>query len=536
MTDAPDLSRPPDLTAALAEIADGAARAQAARRDTPAELPVATIRAAARRRRTRFEAGVGVAAAAAVAVVVLAGSTSARPDEPAPPAETWSSPSPSDTWATGGCGTSVADLTGPTDVPELDVTVEPDEATFTVEGVVGTTITARYGPNVADGFGHWTLVVLVRDGIVVGVQDRSWQMDPSPAEGATDDTPVWSVHAEGTFAGCGADDRPGRPLEPGDYELVALIGGVHLTDGTEVTTPTASRGAPVRALTTTSATTLPACGEPTTSLAPGGTGTASAQVRVGLMDGNGDGQFVPLGFGDALDVAATWTNDVVHRYAAAGIRLDVVVARDGVVVASQVGENGDPPPVDWPAGADRATGQQMQVVACDGGALPPGDYDLWARLATTAATKPDGAPVAVTALAPPVRFRVFGQDDPDLYGPVTYTDQGEAGWSDVDVSAIPPGVPLALEGDDVVTGVRQYEDGRRWLVSVDWATSGEQAYARMRSALLAAGFIAGEEDVQLDWNGWAWGRFSRKDALEVRVDSSTTGDGWWGEVLIVRTD
>lgn len=177
----------------------------------------------------------------------------------------------------------------------------------------------------------------------------------------------------------------------------------------------------------------------------------------------------------------------------------------------------------------------IQTQGCaDGAPLGPGDYVLWLRATTNAADTPDGETRPYAIVAQPVPFHVYAQDDPDFYGPVTYTTEGEADWSDVEPGTIPGDLTFLQTDLDRVIRSQAYEDDNRWRVTVSYV-EGRNAYANARAALLAAGFAVVREETDPEREFWDYGQFEREGLLVVLDVSNETGEGFYGDYLIVRT-
>lgn len=510
------------LPAALAGIAAGAGRTHDARAAVGGGVDVARALADARRRRTRFTAGVGLAAAGVVAALAVGGTALGRLDAPVPPVVTPP--------AEGvGCGTVLGDLVQPDGGPDVGVTVEPRatevRAGDPLSALVVVTV-AGAGPD--DAFGHMTSLALARDGVVVGVASRP----PDLAPGPTDTPQRQAGTATVTFTGCGADGEPADTLPPGDYDLVAIADDVMLADGTTWPTPFVSD--PVAVTVVEAATGLPACGEPTSGLAPTvGAVTATPGVRVGTVEAGG---FVHDGRGDALAVLVGLSNDGPDLQAALGVQLEMAVAQDGVVVASWAGEHTDPAPEDWPALGWRTADWSGQVARCGAGAgddLGPGRYVLWVRATTSAADRPDGEPAPVVVVAPPVEFTVRTADDPtdpEVFGPDV-----DAEWPFVDPSDVPGGLAFTLDPADEVVAAQAGPDGRRWRLSVAHA-GGRATYGRLLGAAVAAGYDVVREETDPERPFWAYAQLRRDDLLVALEVSNETGGGFYATWLVVRTD
>ena len=518
------------LASALEGIAAGASRAHAGREATGAGLAIADVRAAARRRRTRVEAGAGLVAATVVGALVLGGAALNRAERPEPPAET-TGPTPTDT--APGCGTTVAEqefLDSP-----LVIEVELERLGAPVEA--GVPITGRV--TVADSAGTLGPDDLPTD---LAAAVRYWLVDDAGAVVATASNEA--VDAQG-LSGRLASSTPialdarscaGGPVPAGEYSLMTVLPASATEPGRDGLLATARVPLSVAAAGPVVAD-LPACGGgPVEWSASGPPLVTGTRVRVGRLDPE-SGAFVHEGYGDTLSIEVEVTNEGPELYDASGIQVDAVILQNGAVVAQLLGGHSDPAPQDWPTGEVRSGELTTRMLRCDGTAgesLPAGEYLLWTRVVTSGAAGPGATPTTYTPGVGSTWFTVYEPGDPELYGPVTYTDMGEQGWSEADLSAVPDEVPVALQGTDAAVGVRAYEDGRRWHVSVYFETSGEQAYANARAALVSAGFTVVDEDAEPHPDGWAWGDFAR-DGLRVHVDTNTTGAGWYGDYLIVRT-
>lgn len=530
----PDLPSP-DLPSALAAIADGATGAHTGRHpDGVGGLDLAAVRAAAGRRRTRFLAGVSATAAALVVGVALAGAAAGGwLDRAAPPPAGSASPTPDDVWATGGCGMPVttpgnapwsgtvtdgADEVDPSRGADVAVRVVPATSDIVSGQPASATITTTYGADVADGLGHWTLLVLVRDGVVVGVPDGTWDLSPEPGPSASGSTRVQSERAELAFTGCTTDRRPGAPLAGGDLELVALVGGVSLVDGTPLVRPAASAGVAVRVLLAAVPYEGPAleCGAPL--LAPG-PADAVLHVAVDAAPGARTGQAQRLDAVEgAVSVRATVLNDVGRvplTLGAGDVRL-VVVRVDGVVAGDGAPEaRADGTPIPAGGALSEAFEVRPRCGALDSASSRPlgrGDYSLWV-----------------------VVDRDSTGQVPLVAGPWPLTVVGELGWTDVATTALPDGVPIALSDGDRVLRSQAFQDGRRWRVTVSYAGDGPGAYARARDALVATGFaVAREQDSAASGAAGGHAVLTRGD-LTVTLDvSNETGEGFYADYDVVR--
>lgn len=228
-------NEPTPLSAALDQIAAGAARTHDARSATGAGIDVTAARAAARRYRTRYGAVTGLAAAAVVAAVALGGSALLRDDRPVPPVDsptdtptTTSTPSPTDdAWpsavtldgAVPACGEPMPALVAPDGEPEI--TIEPvlpdhplrtggvEEVGEMIRGPEGFPLNAAVGT-----------VVLVRDGVVVATEHP-----------LASDTGVTYTTESGSLGRslpalqvvrCETRGNGDVPLDPGTYDLYVV--------------------------------------------------------------------------------------------------------------------------------------------------------------------------------------------------------------------------------------------------------------------------------------------------------------------------
>lgn len=228
-------NEPTPLSAALDQIAAGAARTHDARSATGAGIDVTAARAAARRGRTRYGAVTGLAAAAVVAAVALGGSALLRDDRPVPPVDsptdtptTTSTPSPTDdAWpsavtldgAVPACGEPMPALVAPDGEPEI--TIEPvlPEGPLRAGGVadIGVTITGPTGfvLNATTG-----TAVLVRDGVVVATEHP---LDSDSGATYTTDNGVLSKTLPALdVVRCETHGGGAVPLDAGTYDLYVL--------------------------------------------------------------------------------------------------------------------------------------------------------------------------------------------------------------------------------------------------------------------------------------------------------------------------
>lgn len=232
---APSMNEPTPLSAALDQIAAGAARTHDARVDSGVGIDVAAARTAARRGRTRYGAVTGLAAAAVLAAVALGGSALLRDDHPLPPVDsptdtpTTAPPSPTEdaAWpsavtlggAVPGCGEPMPALVTPAGEPEITIEAVVPEGPLEAGGVadVGVTITGPEGfvLNATSG-----TPVLVRDGVVVATK---YPFDSDSGTTYTTDTGVLSKSLPALdVVRCEKHGGGAVPLEAGTYDLYVI--------------------------------------------------------------------------------------------------------------------------------------------------------------------------------------------------------------------------------------------------------------------------------------------------------------------------
>lgn len=501
------------LRAALGGIAEGAERAQAAREAAGRGLALAQVRAAAARRRARYRAGVGLAAAGVVAALVLGGSALGRLDGPVPPAETQA---PRDGVA---CGTRLADLPRPADGPVATVDLVLEDDRVTLGAPVAGTVTLDADDRVDREAGHAIQLALVRDGVVVGLGGEVWTTGEAVRAVAM---PVLAC-----------DEAAG---EGDGYGVVALVPGLDLATGDPWPYVLVSDPVPVTVVGAVAASGLPACGEPADDLVPsvGTLSAVGASVQVGVLDAQ-TGEFLHEGYGDALSVLVGLANEGPDLVTAQGVRLEMVVAQHGAVVASWVADPGDLGAGEWPALEVRPTIWTGQVARCGDAAddLGPGDYVLWVRATTRVAGGPGADPAPVVVVAPPVPFTVHDFEDPDNHGPETFVSDDAPGWYDTDPAGVPGDLPFTVDAGDEVVAAQASVDGRRWRVSVAYA-GGRDTYERLRGAAVAAGFEVVREESDPDRPAWAYAQLRRGDLLVVVDVSNDSGGGFVASWLVVR--
>jgi hypothetical protein len=512
------------LAAALAAIADGAARAQEAREADGRGLALGQVRASAARRRARFGTGVGLAAAGVVAALVLGGAALARLDRPVPPAVT---ETPEDGVA---CGTRLADLPRPADGPVARVDLALDATAVTPGQTVAGTVTLDADETVDLDAGYPIQLALVRDGVVVGLASQVWTTSQAVRDVAM------------PLVACGPVDAAGG------YGVAAVVAGLVLTSGEDWPYVLVSDPVPVALDGPAVGADLPGCGEPADALAPSiATLSTTASVQVGVLDAQ-TGEFLHEGYGDALNVLVGLVNDGPDLFGVRDLRLEMLVAQDGVVVASWAADAADlarewpvsaePDPLvgDWPALDGRPapwTGQVSRCGAGAGGDLGPGDYVLWVRASMSAADRPDGEPAPVVVVAPPVPFTVHGFEDPDNHGPETFLADVDPGWYDVDPAEVPGDVPFTVDPGDEVIQAQASVDGRRWRVMVTYPR-GRGTYERLRDGAVAAGFEVVREESDPDRPAWDHAQLRRDDLLVALDLSNESGGGFVAYWLVVR--
>lgn len=243
------------------------------------------------------------------------------------------------------------------------------------------------------------------------------------------------------------------------------------------------------------------CGADTTGLQPvtvdGLTATASLSTY-GAEDGE-------------LWLGATVANDGTTAVPRGGTdELHWVVVQDGRVVA----DGGATVPATAhtlePGGYDGLDPESSlsALTDCRTGAPVTGPYDLWLRadLATTAGSGTAGAAGAgsITLVADPL-------------------------WATDDPAPVPAAIPVVGDGgqlgpDDRVVVERQTGPAQ-WDVVVSVGGAVRDAYPAIRSALLAAGFTAQDEQTDPQRPAWTFGRFAGHGyTVDVDVSNETGGD------------
>lgn len=228
-------NEPTPLSAALDQIAAGAARTHDARSAAGAGIDVTAARAAARRGRTRYGAVTGLAAAAVVAAVALGGSALLRDDRPLPPVDSptdgptaTSTPSPTDdAWpsavtldgAVPGCGDPMPALVVPDGEPEITIEPELPDHPLRTGGV------EEIGEMIRGPEGFWLnaaagTVVLVRDGVVVATE-HPLASDTGVTYGSDSGSLGRSLPAVYVVR-CETQGSGDVPLDPGTYDLYVL--------------------------------------------------------------------------------------------------------------------------------------------------------------------------------------------------------------------------------------------------------------------------------------------------------------------------
>lgn len=439
---------------------DAAARGTAHRGPIPAGPVLQRIH---RRRavRTATSSAVGVAAAGAVAFggVQLAGQRQAAPPAGPSTSPSTAAPMPRSLPLPAACGTRLDDLPpldldvsvttrlvalGLTDENGAPVPFEGDPVV--VEGEeIGLGVEITLGPDLSDeladgrGVAHQTDVVAVAGGVVVGVADqrtaRSTAGTESEAAVADADgtrvSSVWRVQLDE----CGPDGADsGEALVPGRYDLLAVVSGVETNGGAFAGVvisdpqPVEVVGVGTQVESTPDAGALPACGEDVTALqASTAPFRGRTSVQVGVLDTT-TGEFLHEGYGDALLVGVTLVNAggaPVHDARITG-GPDVVIARDGVVVATARADQGGDVVGTWPAGDPGPAGELLvEADSCEDGAyLGAGEYVMWSASDVEAADDPGGPLEGSSVVHPPVTFQVYEFEDPDNRGAITWMDQG----------------------------------------------------------------------------------------------------------------
>lgn len=240
------------------------------------------------------------------------------------------------------------------------------------------------------------------------------------------------------------------------------------------------------------------CGADTAGLQPvtvdGLTATASLSTY-GAEDGE-------------LWLGATVTNDGTTGVPRGGTdELHWVAVQDGRVVA----DGGATVPATAhtlePGGYDGLDPEAglSALTDCRTGAPVTGPYDLWLRadLATTADSGTAGAGT-ITLVAEPL-------------------------WATDDPAPVPAAIPIVGDGghlgpDDRVMVERQTGPAQ-WDVVVSVGGAVRDAYPTIRSALLAAGFTAQDEQTDRRRPAWTFGRFAGPGyTVDVDVSNETGGD------------
>jgi len=398
-----------------------------------------------RRRRAARYAVQGTVAVAAAGAAALGGAHLAGRPLPGPA----STPTPTPTadqypWPAGiGCGTVLADVRDlqPTDdTTNLMLEARLTDDAFEQGAPVTGDLTVWFRADAArDGnLGEQTMLIAVRDGVVVGLAEPAVNGEPPNSFGTPGTNPRGDastvLQLNKRFLACEAGGTAITPLEAGSYELYAVVLGVEKADGSWNPVPflggpwtldVVPAGEPT---TEPAIAQLPECGESTASLtASDGQLTGSVTVKVGLLTDVMTGAFLHKGYGDALWIDTAVLNKGPDLYQSWGFVTEVVVAEDGRVVMTWGDEGGDPPPADWPAGTTRlGLAGPVQTAHCTAGTpgiLGPGEYTLWVMTFIQAATEPGGEAQHWRPLAS-VTFRIYGVEDPDNQGPVTWTSAG----------------------------------------------------------------------------------------------------------------
>lgn len=227
------MNEPTPLSAALEQIASGAARAHDDRAGAGTGLDVAAASSSARRSRTRYGAVTGLAAAAVVAAVALGGAALMRTDRPLPPVDSpTSTPTPtasptSDAWpsavtldgAAPRCGDPMPALVAPEDEPELTVETITQDDPLVPGGVAQSDVTIHAPVGFALNADSPRLL-LVRDGVVVAMEAA--QSSDTGIVYSTDEGTLTRPGQLLDLVRCETQGRGAVPLDAGAYDLYVV--------------------------------------------------------------------------------------------------------------------------------------------------------------------------------------------------------------------------------------------------------------------------------------------------------------------------
>jgi hypothetical protein len=381
-------------------------------------VPVERVRARVRRRRARRTAATGAVALAAVGALVVgvpqvlgaAGGTGvgASADWPAEFVL---------------CGQPLADVVAAPGRVQQTL-VRSRDVIGTDRTWLGTTSTRVDGAAAVADAPTDVEVVLVRDGVVVGLATEGGEqgrvvvdLEEDVATSTGPGTAEWAYGAR--LVSCDQyPDGAGRSEVPaGEYEVV-------MTQTVTWTEPDGGSGtgqatvtAPLRVTDEPSdAQDSPeACGARTSDLAR--TAGPQANPFQVTLDARVPATVAP---GSTLRFTVTATNEGATAVAGTSGPPDVLLTRDGRVVAVTTDHEDVALDVDLAPGASRATDAGLDLVACGvlvtddvagtsgGDPLPPGDYEVWVTtdLVLTTPTARDGGPTREHLVYGPWPLRV----------------------------------------------------------------------------------------------------------------------------------